>query len=87
MQAAEANRQLAEYLIRNGRTVNQVKPKRLSPYSPQHHIEEQINAIGKIYSRRRCYEDFDVLIILFSQNAYSIFWSFIPWSSDYVIWV
>ena len=48
MQAAEANRQLAEYLIRNGRTVNQVKPKRLSPYSPQHHIEEQINAIGKI---------------------------------------
>ena len=72
MQAAEANRQLAEYLIRNGRTVNQVKPKRLSPYSPQHHIEEQINAIGKIYSRRRCY-DLDVLIILSLQNAYSIF--------------
>ncbi|XP_063686745.1 uncharacterized protein LOC134820352 isoform X2 [Bolinopsis microptera] len=46
MQAAEANRQLAEYLIRNGRTVNQVKPKRLSPYSPQQFIEEQINAIG-----------------------------------------
>ena len=47
MQAAEANRQLAEYLIRNG-TVNHVKPKPLGPFSPQHQIEEHVNGIGKI---------------------------------------
>ncbi|KAL5262664.1 hypothetical protein ACHWQZ_G008160 [Mnemiopsis leidyi] len=45
MQAAEANRQLAEYLIRNG-TVSHAKPKSLSPFSPHHQMEE--HSIGAV---------------------------------------